>query len=297
VDRESLPAAKRALEEAGYRQGQHTDIEFKFGKPSSRIPTLSDDPYSRDTEPLIELHLAFWKGRAPLAEPQLLRQTVDHNWRGLRFPVLREDNAFVLQILHIFQHILECWVKLCWLIEIGHFLRARFYNAEFWNQLDAGMREIPCLAEYAAVVVGLSQKVFAAPVPLQATKWTFLLRPSARLWIENYGWMWAIQEHPYDGMSFLSPAKLAFFLHREFLSEPRVRRELWERLFPWKRPERIAIPADRAHASIVTANMQQLKFVTKRLIFHLGTNSRYLLEVPRWREVNRCGGSPPNRNH
>src|ERR1700733_3758695 len=64
VDGESLPVAQRALEEAGYRLQRFSDTEFKFGRPSPRIPTPSDDPYSPETEPLIELHLAFFNGKA-----------------------------------------------------------------------------------------------------------------------------------------------------------------------------------------------------------------------------------------
>ena len=57
VDKSSLPVAQRVLEEAGYRLHRFSDIEFKFGRPSPRIPTVSDDPYSRETQPLVELHL------------------------------------------------------------------------------------------------------------------------------------------------------------------------------------------------------------------------------------------------
>src|SRR5215471_10615352 len=55
LDKVSLPAARRALEEAGYRLRSSSDIEFKFIKPSSKIPTFADDPYSSETELLVEL--------------------------------------------------------------------------------------------------------------------------------------------------------------------------------------------------------------------------------------------------
>jgi hypothetical protein len=64
VDKASLPVAQQVLQEAGYCLQRFSDIEFKFGRPSSRIPTISDDPYSRETEPLVELHLAFWNKKA-----------------------------------------------------------------------------------------------------------------------------------------------------------------------------------------------------------------------------------------
>jgi hypothetical protein len=296
VDKPSLPVAQRVLEEAGYRLQRFSDLEFKFAKPSSRIPTVSDDPYSRDTEPLVELHLTFWNrkvNRVPLNEPKFrLDQTIDHDWQGLRFPVLKEEDAFVLQILHVFQHTLEGWVKLGWLLESGCFLRARLSDTQFWDRVDMRMREVPFLTEFAAVVVGLAETVFNAPMPPIAAKWTQCLRPPARLWLENYGRRWAFGEHPYPSLSLFSGAKLSLFLHREFVPDPNVRKQITQqRLFPWKRPEQIASPADETAASFLTAGRLQWQFVLRRLIFHSGSSLQYLLELPRWRELNRRSGS------
>lgn len=291
VDKPSLPVAKRVLEEAGYCPQAFSDMEFKFGRSSSRIPTVSDDPYSPQTELLVELHLAFWNrkaNRVPLNEPQFrLNQTIKHDWRGLRFPALKPEDAFVLQILHVFQHTLECWVKLCWLLEIGHFLRARLSDDQFWARVDARMREVPCLAEFAAVVMGLAERTFAAPMPPIAAKWTQCLRLPARLWLENYGRRWAFEEHPYDSSTLFSAGKLALFLHREFIPDVEVRREVTQqRLLPWKRPEQIAVPTDKTVANSWTQRRLQWQFVVHRLMFHLGSTSQYLLETRRWRELN-----------
>jgi hypothetical protein len=301
VDKPSLPVAQLVLEQAGYRLQRFSDIEFKFGRPSSRIPTVSDDPYSRETEPLVELHLAFWKGnenRVLLDEPDFrLDQTITHDWQGLRFPVLKPEDAFVFQILHVFQHTLECWVKLCWLFEIGYFLRARASDTQFWDRVDVRMREVPCLAEFAAIVMGLTDIVFAAPMPQIAANWTQCLRAPARLWLENYGRSWAIEDHPFDSSGLFSAAKLCLFLHREFVPDPQVRKEITQqRLFPWKRPEQIAVPADNTAASFLAAGWRQRQFVLQRLIFHLGSSSRYLLEMPRWRELNRLA-SGSHKSH
>lgn len=296
VDKLSLPVAQRVLEETGYRLQRFSDIEFKFGRPSTRIATVFDDPYSRETGPLVELHLAFWNrkvNRVPLSEPEFrLDQTIDHDWEGLRFPALKDEDAFVLQILHIFQHTVEGWIKLGWLLEIGCFLQAQLSDVQFWARVDARMREVPCLAEFAAVVMGLAERAFAAPMPPIAKKWAQRLRLPARLWLENYGRRWAFAEHPYDSLSVFSAAKLALFLHREFIPDPNVRKEITQqRLFPWKRPEQIAVPVDNTAGSVLTARRLQRTFVLQRVIFHLGSSSRYLLEMPRWRKLNRLSGS------
>jgi hypothetical protein len=303
VDRPSLPAAQRALEEAGYCLQRFSDIEFKYGKPSSRIPTVSDDPYSRETQPLVELHLAFWNRRANrilINESQFpLDQTTDHDWQGLRFPVLKEEDALVLQILHVFQHTLEGWVKLCWLLELGYLARSRCLDTQFWGRVDIRMREVPCFPEFAAIVMGLADIVFVAPMPPITPNWKESLRPAARLWLENYGRSWAIGDHPYDSLSFFSASKLSLFLHREFVPDPQVRQEITQqRLFPWKQPEQVAVSGENTSGSSLTERRLQRQFVLQRVIFHLGSTARYLLETPRWRQLNRCStGLVPSGSH
>jgi hypothetical protein len=302
VDKQSLPVAQRVLAEVGYCPGHFSGNEFKFCRPSSRIPTVSDNPYSRETEPLIELHLAFWNraNRVALNEPEFrLDQTISHDWQGLRFPVLKEEEAFVLQVLHVFQHTLEYWIKLCWLLEIGYFLRARSLDTQFWDRVNVRLREVPRLVEFAAVVMGLAERIIAAPMPPIAANWTQTLPRVARSWLESYGRKWAIEEHPLDGLSLFSTAKLALFLHREFASDPQVRKEITRRrLFPRKRSDQIAVPAEKTAASFLAAQRLQWQFVLQRMIYHFGSDLRYLWELPRWRELNRApAGSPRGGLH
>ena len=164
------------------------------------------------------------------------------------------------------------------------------------------MREVPCLAEFAAIVVGLADRVFAAPKPPIAAAWTQCLRAPARVWLENYGRIWAIEDHPFDTSSLFSAAKLCLFLHREFVPDPQVQKEITrQRLFPWKLPEQIAVPADNTAASFLTGGRLQWQFVLQKLIFHLSSSSRYLFEMPRWRELNRLSAgslaSEPHKPH
>ena len=82
------------------------------------------------------------------------------------------------------------------------------------------MRKVPYLAEFAATVMGLANRVFAAPMLPIAEKWIRCLRPPARLWVENYGRNWVIGDHPFHNFRLFSPAKLSHFLHREFYPRP-----------------------------------------------------------------------------
>jgi Uncharacterised nucleotidyltransferase len=289
IDRHSLPLARHILESAGYRLQKCTDFEFKFCKPSPVMPTTSDSPYSIKTEPLVELHLAFWNpaNGVPLTEPVFpLEQTIPHSWRGLRFPVLNERDAFLLQVLHVFQHTLECWVKLCWLFEIGFFLSRRSVDSGFWRQVDERIQSVPHLAEFAAIVIELAKIVFAAPTPSLAKNWMHSLPPTSRLWLETYAEMWAFDDHPWSRSRFFPTAKLALFLHQEYIPNSKLRKEvIRQRLFPWKRPERVAFPVDHKPGSMAAARRLQWRWALDRVIFHSGSSLRYLWEVPRWRKL------------
>jgi hypothetical protein len=283
------------LEEVGYQLQRFSDFEFKFRRPSSRIPTFSDDPYSLETEALVELHLAFWdhkKNYVPLDEPSSrLDRRVVHESQGLRFPVLNDEDAFILQVIHVFQHTLECWMKLSWLLEIGYFMKARSLDGQLWDRIENRVRDVPGLTEFAAVVMGLAEIVFGAPMPSIGTKWTQSLRPPVKSWLEHYAWTWVIEDHPYHSASVFSAAKLALFLHREFISDPQLQKEMTKRrLFPWKQPDRIAIPVGRTASSYLKAGRLQSRFMLKRLFFHIGSDARYLWELPRWRQLSGTVG-------
>lgn len=289
VDRRSLPLAQKVLEAAGYYLNKRSDIELQFCTPSSRMPTISDSPYSLETEPVVELHVGFWNraNSVPLEEPTYrLERAVLHSWRGLHFPVLSERDAFLLQIVHVFQHTLEHWVKLCWLLEIGSFLSRRSRDADFWREVDDNLRTVPPLAEFAAIVIGLTKILFAAPVPEVAENWMHSLRPTARLWLGTYARAWAFDDHPFSQSSLFPTGKLALFLHQQYIPNPKTRKEMIRsRLFPWKTPQQVAFPVDHKPENMVAARQLQWQFVLDRAIFHSCSTLRYLWEVPRWRHL------------
>jgi|SRR5579859_17123 len=300
VDKQSLLLARRVLEEAGYCLERLTDLALTFGFPSPRIPARSDDPYSPETEPLIELHLAFWDHYATgisLPEPGFrLDQAVNHEWRGLRFPALNEEDAFVLQIIHIFQHIVNGWVKSCWLLELGYFMDARSSDSEFWDRVDVRMHEVPLLTEFGAVVTGLARRAFDVTVPSTPAQWAQNLTPAAKLWLGRYGRTFVMEDYSYVSFRLFDSTKFCIFLQWEFMSDRRARQEMtWRRLFPWKAPKRVAALGDKSPMSSLAAIRLQSQFVIRRLIFHLASDLRFLWEFSRWREVNRRAKATADR--
>jgi hypothetical protein len=292
VDKQSLPSARRVLEEAGYCVERVTDLEVQFRSASSRLPTRSDDPYSRETEALVELHLRLWDQKSTgvvLAEPAFrLDETVNHEWQGRRFPVLRKEEAFILQMIHVFRHVLDGWVKLCWLLEIGYFLSLQSSDDTFWDRVDVRMQEVPLLMQFGAIVMGLARTLFAPVMPPRVACWAQSLSAAARLWVERYGRTLVMENHPLDSFGSLPCTKFCIFLQWEFMPDRLVQREMtWRRLFPWESTPRVVSLDDKTAVGVLEAIRLQSQFVIRKLIFHIGSDLRFLWELPRWRQANR----------
>jgi hypothetical protein len=243
---------------------------------------------------MVELHLGLWNQRSTgivLGELEFrLDETVNHEWQGRRFPVLRKEDAFILQIIHIFRHVLDGWVKLCWLLEIDYFLSAHSSDDKFWDRVDVRMHEVPLLTEIGAIVMGLAGTILAAAIPPQIARWAQSLSAAARLWVDRYGRSLVMENHPFDSFGSLSfpSAKLSIFLQWEFMPDRLAQREVTRRrLFPWKSPPRVVSLDHKTRVAWLEAIRLQSQFAIQRLIFHIGSDLRFLWEVPRWREANR----------
>lgn len=291
VDRQSLAAARRVLDEAGYCPTRNSSTEFVFARPPKRIPSRFDSPYRVETEPAVELHLATWDSEehcVPLEGPHFsLDSKINRQWNGLSFPTLNDEDAFLLQVQHVFQHMLGYWVRLSWLLEMGHFLDQQRSDTFFWN-IEQRSREFPCFKEFAAIVIGLTARIFGAPVPSTVRTWTEDLRPAARIWMDKFGRDWAFANHPSHESSRFPATKLVLFLHQEYVPDPEIRNKVRQRrLFPWKGPARIAVPPSHEPSVRLRALWRQWGFTFQMLGFHVGAGLRYFWELPRWRKMNR----------
>jgi len=292
LDDESLPGAQHILRDLGYVMTQATGTQFVF-RSTERAASLSDNPYALTTQPMVELHLAVWEKpntQIHFAEPRLvLDRKRTSEFCGMKFPVLSAEDAFLLQIVHVFQHILCCWVRVSWLLELGYFLDRQGADLALWEKVDRRFQPIADLCEFAAVVLGLTTRTFAAQMPATIRSWTDRLRPSSRLWLENYGSKWIFSDHPFHESGLFPPTKLVLFLHEEYIADREIREQVRrQRIFPWKRPPRIAESVGTA--STAQAVRVEWNFRLQRLYHHLGAGLRYAWEVPRWRRLKVLSG-------
>jgi hypothetical protein len=297
VARQSLHSAQNVLLEFGYERRGRPDLqEFAFERPLQRVPSQFDSPYKLQTTPLVELHVGIWEDmthHVPLEEPDFdLNSTKLKEWGGLRFPVLSEEDALLLQVLHAFQHMLSRWVKLSWLLEIGRFMEKRSQDSLFWKQFSQRLEGTPRLAEFSTIALELTANVFSSPMPAIAEQWRRSLRPSVRLWLDNYGRNWALGERPPHKSKVFPDSKLSLFIHGEYIPDRRVRRDslrhgLMPLKIPGKQPSTVFAQVKNRPWTRVQARWVDSAFTIQRLSFHVGAGLRYLWELPRWRNLTR----------
>jgi hypothetical protein len=293
----SLSAAQNALLKFGYKRRHSPSVqEFVFERPLQRVPSQFDSPYKVQTTPMVELHAGIWEDMAhhvPFEEPPfLLNSPKLKEWGGMRFPVLGEEDALLLQVLHAFQHMLSHWVKLSWLLEIGRFMEKRSQDSLFWRQFSQRLEGSLTLAEFSTIALELTANVFSAPMPETAQQWRRYLRPSARLWLDNYGRNWALGERPPHKSKVFPDSKLSLFISGEYIPDCRARRDsLRHGLMPWKIPGKdpavVFAPVENQPGSRLQALWVDTTYTAQRLSFHGGAGLRYLWELPRWRNLTR----------
>jgi len=297
VAKPSLRSAQNVLLEFGYERRGRSDLqEFAFERPLQRVPSPFDSPYKLQTTPIVELHVGIWEDtthHVPFEEPAfILNSPKLKEWGGLRFPVLSEEDALLLQVLHAFQHLLTHWVKLSWILEIGRFMEKRSQDSLFWKQFTQRLEGSPRLAEFSTIALELTASVFAAPMPEIAEQWRRFLRPSVRLWLANYGHSWALGERPPHKSKVFPDSKLSLFLSGEYIPDCRARRDsLRHELMPWKIPGKnpaiVFAPVENQPGTRLQALWVDSTYTVQRLSFHGGAGLRYLWELPRWRGLTR----------
>jgi len=296
VARQSLRSAQNALLELGYQGRRRSDVQFEYERPLQRVPSQYDSPYKLQTTPTVELHLGIWEDmghHVPLEEPAFAFDSSKlKEWGGLRFPVLSEEDVLLLQLLHAFQHMLHYWVKLSWLLEIGRFMEKRQRDSSFWEKFSQRLEDTPRLAEFSTMALELAAKMFSAPTPEIAQHWRRFLRPSARLWLDNYGWNWAIGERPPHKSKVFPDTKLSLFISEEYIPDRRARRDsLWHLLMPWKvsgrSPTIVFAPVENQPGTRLRALWVDSTYTVQRLSCHGGAALKYLWKLPRWRSLTR----------
>lgn len=293
VDKQSLPGAQRVLQDAGYSLKARKANEFVFFMPAAGMPSPDDAQYEPHAPHAVELRLAFWDHDChgvPLNEPKFSVDNIrTHRCKELVFPVLPDEDAFLLQVIHAFNHILTGWVRMSWLYEIGYFLNQTSTDALLWERVDCRLGDDPVLSEIVSVVTNLAAKFFGAAPPAPPRSWADELRPAVRIWIQNYARPWVFAKNRVDQCSLFSAAKLVLFLHQQYLTAASARsRQMRIRLLPWEQLSRRAHSVATKSSTNSGGRRRQMERMLIRFLFHVTAGLRYLWEIPHWRRQNRA---------
>jgi hypothetical protein len=294
VDDQSLPLARTVLEDAGYSLQKWKANELAFLMPSAGMPSPADGQYEPDSPYAVELRRAFCDSDIHGVSFEGPEFSVDdvrtRRWQELTFRGLPEEDMFLIQVIHAFNHILTGWVRMSWLYEIAYFLNQRSTDRPLWERVQRRVagRDEPLLREMIVVVAELARHFYRAPIPSMFGTGFDELRPSVRIWIQNYAWTWAFAKNRVDQFSLFSASPVVLFLHQQYLSDVSARRRLMRsRLLPWEQVLRRVRSITANSSANAGARGSQLERLFIRLLFHVTGGLRYLWEIPRWRRLNK----------
>jgi Uncharacterised nucleotidyltransferase len=291
VDDVSLSAAERVLQQAGYRlKLPHSGQEFIFVKDVAK--ESEGEKYPCPAPHSVELHLDIWDSDyyslPSIPRVFSLDRVRSHEWNGMVFPVLPEEDAFLLQILHAYQHSVTFWIRMSWLFEIGYFLNLRASDESLWSRVEQRVGDNPVLREFIVIVIELVSKLFAPSLPLLIRDWGRMLRRGPRTWIESYARHWAFSEAPIYRLCFFPRAKLVLFLHQQYKDPSLQKRLVRDRLLPSTRLSSIASSVKQKPSLILDAGWWKHQRLIGRGLFHGLAGLRYVCEIPRWLWLNRA---------
>lgn len=286
----SLDRARQILTEQGYVLRRQTGEEFAFWIPSAEPSTYSAQ-YDPEAPFMIELHGAVWDhgiNEVPTAMRSIsfVRMTL-REWDGAVFHALPDGEIFLGQILHAFRHFMLGDVRPSWLFEIGFFLKNHREDSAFWSEIERLVQSNAMTGEIVRIITGLVATLFdptRSAVPL----WFEQMSPTTRQWLNTYGRNLVLEGCPGYGPRLLPKTKLLIFLMEQYIPDGQSRLGLrWRSLLPVPGLRALAKPPKKPDSTLLKIVAEKSSWLASRLVYHAGANLRYLLELPRWRRMNR----------
>jgi hypothetical protein len=289
ISEDAWDGAQEVLQAAGYvrkpDRGRQHRVTFAPHILPSRLSLLKGGIYAATLPRKVELHLRLWDEEAlriSLRAPEHpLDRKLRRTWQGLSFYSLGEEDAFLFQTLHTFQHILHNWCRLGWLLEIAYFLESRSTDLSFWEKVNAYLEANEPLTEVVALVISLAARLFhaALPGPIKDPI-PGAMRGQVSLWVDHYGLRSALDN--------FSDNKYSLFLYREFVWDEAAWRQIRRtRLLPLHQPNRVAGTASPAAFALLPRSWEQAWYVVQRLIHHSVSGAGYAWESARWERLRR----------
>jgi Uncharacterised nucleotidyltransferase len=277
---ESMDAAKRALRECGYAPQVEHDGEVTFATPLRHIPSPRDDIYEvpRHREVDLLTRIQHVNHGISLDIPTMsLDQLKKKTLMGTAFPCLPFEDMFLVQVIHAFTHLMGSWVRLSWLVEIGHFIDGHHDDEQLWRAVIDRVGRDPKTRSAVGLILSLVTTLFPRPIPhLLADGCLRALPARIQAWVAQFGVKAAISD--------LDGTKLTLFVHRGFVDDQNLWNSyVWNRFFPVGRHSTIGSVATIGARARIRVRASQWVHSLHRSMFH----ARELIWLPvewiRWK--------------
>jgi hypothetical protein len=187
-----LDRATETLVSLGYQKVGTEDFgetRFVKGQPTAP-PTTQDDLYTVRPESRIEIHSSLFESRAytPFSLAENWQSGISHKNLGkIIFPTISEADAFMLHVLHAFQHLAAGWLRLSWLFEISNFIESRKAVDHLWKTIAARVASDQRCAHAFGLVLQEASMLFDTEMPAPLSEGLIGPLPAnLRKWNENY---------------------------------------------------------------------------------------------------------------
>lgn len=272
--------ASRAILQCGYSAEEtFPGGEIQFSKPRNWVPSVHQDVYASEFHPEVDLHISVCRD----FDHVVLKVPLDYLSRfrikevnGVRFSCLSLEDAFIVQVLHAFRHLLSPWIRVSWLLEIQYFMTCHFDDDSLWCGIKARAGDDPLLRNAFGLTLQLTNRLFPSRTPKILQDWCVeSLSDSIKQWALEFGMRWALSD--------FSGSKLSLFVHREFIQNPGVWRSyMWRRMFPLRGKPSIGRVEPLDIKTSISSRKAELIFFARRAFFHTATLGSFALDAIRW---------------
>lgn len=277
IAEEDAPAARRILEQRGYRLYAISGKSWEFKINETPNITIKD-LYKNLPYRAVELHLET----NALGHDSRLGQMMHREMFGIMMPVFSPVDLFLGQAMHAFKDVCSAFSRTSHLLEFYRHILNRRDDDTFWRELRSRVGQDRKACFGLGVVTRLTTSIMGDFAPVTLTEWTAdALPPAARLWVDLYGHRTAFGKHP--------GTKFYLFLQRELEASGMVRtRPIIQSLLPSSLPPLVVRSSSGETLRIrISRYRLQARYLFSRLRFHIVEGIRYAMESHRWRKFRK----------
>lgn len=280
---DDVDTAAELLRSHGYSTPRlsYTGESF-FSTPLHHVPSRTDDLYAIQRHRQVDLHVSLTE-----SSPWLLMDFPGHDERAavpmkvahISFCGLPLETRFLAQVLHAFRHSFRSWLRLSWLMEIGHCMDLHQADDALWTRLLDQAGNSLLMKRIFVFILTLTHRLFDSQIPSGIADWAAEgITPSLRVWLEHFSEDWALADWP-GSLSNL-------FVASDFISDPGLRNEyLRSRLIPKRERLTIETPSGEISERPLVWQIRRWKYVAHRAGVHFADLVRLPLEQWRWQRA------------